>query len=261
MKLAAELNEVTKLKKSGKAIFTVGKDSTKELENFCEKPLFLTYWHPDEAATKKVAAQIDNIRERSGQGRIVFILDREDTIHFSGLTDEILDLEITIDADEQLTILRKISDEQRAKIFALIRELGDFLGETPENARENLTIAFCSATERERFSLSNVDKEIAGEFIKWLITFAFEVGAGLDENPREYLDDIEAAVEICIAHRKCIICGRPADIHHVDAIGMGRNRKTVDDSQARKIPLCRAHHNEAHNTGVETFARKYHLSL
>lgn len=60
-------------------------------------------------------------------------------------------------------------------------------------------------------------------------------------------------------HRKCIICGKDADIHHIDAIGMGRDRRKVDDSYYRKIALCREHHTEIHKIGVDLFKRKYKL--
>lgn len=55
------------------------------------------------------------------------------------------------------------------------------------------------------------------------------------------------------------MCGRPGEIHHVDAIGMGRDRNRVDDRRMRKICLCREHHTEAHKIGQPTFMKKYHV--
>lgn len=59
----------------------------------------------------------------------------------------------------------------------------------------------------------------------------------------------------------CEITGyqKPAEIHHWDAIGMGRDRKKVDDSKHRKIALCREHHTEAHAIGRDTFGDKHHV--
>jgi len=64
-----------------------------------------------------------------------------------------------------------------------------------------------------------------------------------------------------VKFKKCIICGKHADIHHLDAIGMGNNRKGYDDSNSRKIGLCREHHSEAHAIGVLKFQQKYHLEI
>ena len=52
---------------------------------------------------------------------------------------------------------------------------------------------------------------------------------------------------------------KPADIHHVDSIGRGRDRTQYDDSKHKKMALCREHHSEAHNIGVDTFNEKYHV--
>jgi hypothetical protein len=71
---------------------------------------------------------------------------------------------------------------------------------------------------------------------------------------------VEVFLLDCLENRYCAICGQPqADIHHVKAIGMGRNRRKVDDSQYPKISLCRKHHSEAHNSGWQTFSEKYHV--
>ena len=55
------------------------------------------------------------------------------------------------------------------------------------------------------------------------------------------------------------MCGRPGEIHHVDAIGMGRDRRRVDDRRMRKICLRREHHTEAHKIGQPAFMDKYHV--
>jgi len=46
-------------------------------------------------------------------------------------------------------------------------------------------------------------------------------------------------------------------LHHVDAIGKGRDRTTCDDSNHEKMSLCRQHHVECHKLGQETFNKKY----
>ena len=50
---------------------------------------------------------------------------------------------------------------------------------------------------------------------------------------------------------------RSGEIHHVDAIGMGNDRRTYDDTQCRKMCLCRKHHTTWHQMGDERFQRMY----
>ena len=60
--------------------------------------------------------------------------------------------------------------------------------------------------------------------------------------------------------RVCVVCGKKADIHHVDRVGMGNNRKKISHIGMRVLPLCRLHHQECHNTGDEKFINKYILT-
>lgn len=70
-------------------------------------------------------------------------------------------------------------------------------------------------------------------------------------------DDIGHYLYACLKLRKCAICGRDGEIHHVDTIGMGNDRRKVDDSDYRKICLCRKHHTEAHSIGMTEFEDRY----
>ena len=47
-------------------------------------------------------------------------------------------------------------------------------------------------------------------------------------------------------------------MHHVDRIGMGRDRKTIVHVGMRAIALCREHHIMAHNNEATLF-EKYHI--
>ncbi|NTV47498.1 MAG: hypothetical protein HGB11_13490 [Chlorobiales bacterium] len=113
---------------------------------------------------------------------------------------------------------------------------------------------------REFFSLSDCSMTVARAFIDYLLEFAFYFGVPLKhfELPKDP-EDLVRHVYMCIKHKRCCICGNPADIHHYDAIGMGRDRRKYDDAQHRKLPLCRGHHGEAHNIGADTFCEKYIL--
>lgn len=44
-----------------------------------------------------------------------------------------------------------------------------------------------------------------------------------------------------------------------NTIGMGHDRRRYDDTENRKICLCRMHHIIAHQKGVRDFERDYHV--
>ncbi|HHQ0037340.1 TPA: putative HNHc nuclease, partial [Listeria monocytogenes] len=53
--------------------------------------------------------------------------------------------------------------------------------------------------------------------------------------------------------------GRRGEIHHVDPVGAGRDRRNYDHSKSRLICLSREMHTEAHQIGWLTFKSKYHV--
>lgn len=89
------------------------------------------------------------------------------------------------------------------------------------------------------------------------LEYALESGIPLTDLAIERTDDIGKYLYFCIMKKKCCVCGKPGEIHHVDAIGMGRDRRTVDDSDLRKMCLCRYHHTIAHQRGMKEFEEMY----
>ena len=75
----------------------------------------------------------------------------------------------------------------------------------------------------------------------------------------EYVDDIDDYVLACLTQKKCVICGKKADLNHVDSVGMGRNRDEIIHEGMTVLPLCREHHTEAHTIGRDSFETKYHI--
>jgi hypothetical protein len=60
-------------------------------------------------------------------------------------------------------------------------------------------------------------------------------------------------------NKKCAVCGKKTELHHVDHVGMGYNRNEICHIGMRCLPLCREHHMEAHSIGQTAFDAKYHL--
>ncbi|WP_330669100.1 putative HNHc nuclease [Murimonas intestini] len=152
---------------------------------------------------------------------------------------------------------RHISIDQRKKAYATINDIALWTGNVPEAEKEDMKYEYIKRTGRDYISLSNCTMDEAREFINVLMEFAIENGVPLSERGIERTDDIGKYLYYCIKHRKCCICGRPGEIHHVDTIGMGNDRKKVDDSSFRKMCLCREHHTIAHQRGMTAFEKMY----
>lgn len=154
---------------------------------------------------------------------------------------------------------RTITPEQRKKAYATIKDISEYTGDLPEVTKEWLKYLMIARTGCRYFSLSDCSVDIARQYINTLLDYALENGVILAESGIDRTDDINAYLYSCIRQRKCAICGRNGEIHHWDAIGMGRDRRQIDDSRHRKVCLCREHHTEAHTIGRERFEEKYHV--
>lgn len=158
---------------------------------------------------------------------------------------------------------RNISPAQRRKAYALIHEISDFTGELPEMEKERLKLDFVvnhlQALAKKMFSLSNCDMTTAREFISYLIDFMIEHDIPSKTPLVELCEDITRYVYACTKKKICAVCGRPAELHHVDRIGMGRNRQEVYQIGMLVLPLCRQHHTECHTMPQNEFNKKYHL--
>ena len=142
---------------------------------------------------------------------------------------------------------RRISSDQR-----------NYTGHHPEYLKEHMKYDFMVKEDREYFSLSNIDMTTARYFIEHLLEFCFEWDIPLNANTVVLAREINNYLYLCLVHRKCAVCGKKhAHIHHVDAVGSGRNRNEVDHTKLRLIALCAEHHQETHTIGWQTFNAKY----
>ena len=164
---------------------------------------------------------------------------------------------------------RKHSRDQHGKVFALIGEISMWAGykasETSEvNAdmkRDFLLKRFdeLSAAAIKSFSMSDGDVTTVSLYISHLIDFIMEHNIPTKRPITEMCEDIQQAVYSAMIHKRCIVCGRKADLHHVDRVGMGGDRRDMCHIGMRALPLCREHHNEAHQHGDAALMDKYHL--
>lgn len=152
---------------------------------------------------------------------------------------------------------RHISAEQRKKAYATIKDIAAYTGYLPEEQKEWLKYLHISQTGCEYFSLSDCSMDRAREFINTILEYAISEGVQLTESGIERADDIGKYLYFCIKHKKCCVCGKSGEIHHEDAIGMGNDRRTFDDSRKRKMCLCRFHHTQRHQMGAGRFEKMY----
>lgn len=181
-----------------------------------------------------------------------------------------------------------ITPEQRRKIFALVHDITGYIsGYTDRNEirftlsamqvlylmdstdeesiRFALTDNYCRLQGVDLFSLSTknencASRELASDFIDWLVNLCVENAIPCMDTLLNRCEDVERYVYACVANRRCAICGKKADIHEVDTVGMGRNRSKIGHVGQLVEPLCRGHHNEAGEIGQKSFDELYHLS-
>ena len=162
----------------------------------------------------------------------------------------------------ELVDKRHISADQRKKAYVLISYIAAWWGYTPlEAMKEMLKLMFVGEAEtlRRSFSLSDCDMTTARLFITYLIDFCILHGVDVGEPLYQLSEDIPRYVWACLMNKRCAVCGRKAELHHVDAVGMGRNRKEICHIGMRALPLCREHHTEIHAVGREDFLKRYFL--
>jgi hypothetical protein len=158
---------------------------------------------------------------------------------------------------------RRISPEQRRKIYSMIREIADWMGDYPESVKRFFKMDFVlnrmQAMERKMFSLSTVDMTTAREFIEFLIEFIISHDVPCREPLWRLQDDSGKYVYSCLVNKKCCVCGQAAQLHHCDRVGMGNNRDKVQHIGREALPLCGEHHSEIHNAPEAEFYERYHL--
>lgn len=187
-----------------------------------------------------------------------------------------------------LTDGRQLTPKQRNTIFALVKDITEYVSDSRkhtevdemlttlqlqyvldlvdrEDIRYWLTYRYCQIKKIDLFSLGQrskdtIDETTARGFIGWLIDLCIAFDIPCSESLLNRCEDQQRYLYTCVIHRTCCICGKPAEIHEYDFVGMGRNRETIHHLGQRVQPLCRKHHNEVGNLGQKAFDKKYHVS-
>lgn len=158
---------------------------------------------------------------------------------------------------------REISAQQRKFIYALFRDISNWSGDLPEYVKQLFKMWFEQWKDLDEFSLRDVEKSVAAGLITFMLDFVAEHNVPLSFKPLDALEpeDVAHFEYACLMKKCCVICGKkPSDLHHLDTIGQGVDRRKTNHLKHRAVQLCRIHHNEAHTLGIETFLSKYHIN-
>lgn len=154
---------------------------------------------------------------------------------------------------------REISSKQRKKIFALINDIHNFTGQEHEDLRRTFQFYLEMIKGYDTISLKNCTMTVARELIDLIINWTFVHNIPLNYKTSHLLREDKAFLYASTLNRKCVICGKHADLAHRKAVGAGRNRNTIDHYGSHVLGLCREHHTIQHQMGVDSFDKHYHL--
>lgn len=173
------------------------------------------------------------------------------------------------DVEIELIDSRPLSYKQRNMCWALIGAIADWQGQSKSETQKDLVnearkldflINEINENADALFSLSNAPVSLVYAYQKYLVHFVIANDIPTKKPLYEYVDDISDYVYQCLIHKKCACCGRLAELHHLDAVGMGNDREGIIHEGMECISLCREHHTEAHELGNVAFLERYHFN-
>ncbi|MEJ7322832.1 putative HNHc nuclease [Staphylococcus epidermidis] len=183
-------------------------------------------------------------------------------VELDNKTSLLLDNGYEVEADVRVVDPFKITDKQRRKIFALCNDIEAYTGQP----RDYMRYLFMDYVEvlygyEKRFSLSDCTREQAKQIIEVILDWVFHNNIPLNYKTSDLLKNDKAFLYWSTVNRNCVICGKPhSDLAHRFAVGRGRDRTKIDHFGNQVLALCRFHHNEQHQIGMDTFNNKYHLT-
>lgn len=173
------------------------------------------------------------------------------------LLDNGMDLEVDVIVNDPYTI----TDKQRRKVFALVNDIEAHTGQPRDWLREMFQdyVTFLNGYDK-RISLSDCTRKQAGELIDVIIEWIFENDIPLRFKTSDLIKNDRKFLYMATINRKCVICGKHAELAHYQAVGRGRNRRKIEHFGNKVLALCSNHHREQHTIGMDSFNSKYHLT-
>ena len=172
----------------------------------------------------------------------------------------LLDNGLEVECEVIITDPYKITDKQRRKIFALMNDIEAHTGQ-PQDYMRNVFQEYVRVlyAYENRISLADCSRKVAGQIIDIAIEWIFENDIPLRYKTSDLIKNDRTFLYMATIYRKCVICGKHAELAHYEAVGRGMNRKTMNHHDKHVLALCRKHHNQQHAIGVKSFDDLYHL--
>lgn len=160
---------------------------------------------------------------------------------------------------------RKARPAQRKLFFALLNDIQTWSGAPMKDfLKDYFYTIYSIENDGAEISLADNTKNSVSDANKLLdivVDFVFDWNVPIKES-YELLPRSESWFLFqCCKHRQCFECGKYADIHHIETIGMGGNRLKVDHTKRHVMALCRQHHQELEQIGPTKFSAKYRLPV
>lgn len=173
----------------------------------------------------------------------------------------LLDNGLEVECDVIINDPYTITDKQRRKIFALMNDIEAHTGQ-PQDYMRNVFQEYVRVlyAYENRISLANCSCKVAGQIIDIAIEWIFENDIPLKFKTSDLIKNDRTFLYMATINRKCVICGKHAELAHYQAVGRGRNRRKIEHFGNKVLALCHSHHKEQHTIGMDSFNKKYHLT-
>jgi len=156
-----------------------------------------------------------------------------------------------------------ITDLQRDHYFALIGDLHEFNGFPKDVLDSQIRFEFMSyylLDEYPSLSRGSMRKSTASELIQFVIDYCIQNGIPFRKQQFYLTADTSRMLFALTMKRLCLVCGKEnSQLHHVDAVGAGRDRTKVDHTKHEFLMLCPTHHQEIHTMKNKDFFEKYYV--
>lgn len=172
----------------------------------------------------------------------------------------LLDNGLEVECDVIVNDPYKITDKQRRKVFAMVRDIFNHYGQPMDYLRYMFQKQLEFLKGYEPISLSDCSRRQASELIELILDFIFTHNVPMNKATSDLMSNDKYFLYKSTINRTCVICGVPnSDLAHYQAVGRGRNRNKINHYGNKVLALCRKHHNQQHDMGMSSFNKLHHL--
>ena len=172
----------------------------------------------------------------------------------------LLDNGLEVECDVIVSDPYKITDKQRKKVFAMVRDIFNHYGQPMDYLRYMFQKQLEFLKGYDPISLSDCSRKQASELIELILDFIFTYNVPMNKATSDLMSNDKYFLYKSTINRTCVICGVPnSDLAHYQAVGRGRNRNKINHYGNKVLALCRKHHNQQHDMGMSSFNKLHHL--